>query len=150
MEHDLPLKKLPAILLAAYAALAAAITVHADDRHLVMVAATQSAITAISPVEVRRAYFGVPIVIAGHEVRPLRNHSDPLAREIFLQKTLFMSAAAYERQITMRTFRGGAAPPSYEHLDDLLDALYADGNAITFMSHEIAAGTPGIKIIGEL
>jgi hypothetical protein len=120
----------------------------AEEQRITIVASTGSGIKAISAKEVRRAYLGATIVLDGVEIKPLRNQTDKLAAEVFLQKVLFMSAEAYERQLLARAFRGGSYPKAYESLNDLLAALQKDNSTITFMLYETAINTPGVRIIG--
>jgi hypothetical protein len=122
---------------------------HAEEQRIAIVASTRSGIKAISAKEVRRAYLGASIVLNGIEIKPLLNQTDKLVGEVFLQKVLFMSAEAYERQLLSRTFRGASRPKPYENLTDLLAALKGDDATITFMLYETAINTPDIRIIGN-
>ncbi len=150
MEHGIiPVKNFMAILLGA-CALLATLMVHAEEQRIAVVVSMRSGIKAISAKEVRRAYLGASIVLDGVEIKPLLNQSDKLAGEVFLQKVLFMSADAYERQVLARTFRGGSRPKVYDDFSDLLDALIINNSAITFMLYEKAVNTPGIRIIFSL
>ena len=124
--------------------------VHADEQRIAIVASSGSVITTISAKQVRRAFLGASIVLNGVEARPLLNKSDKLAEEVFLQRIMFMSYDAYERQLISRTFQGGTSPKTYESLSALLTALRSDNAAITFMLYEVAEKTPGIRIIGTL
>lgn len=147
MEHGITaVKNIIAILLAACALLATDM-VHAQEQRMVIVTSTGSSIKAMSTKDVRRAYLGASIVQDGIEIKPLRNQTDKLAEEVFLQRVLFMSAEAYERQLLARAFRGGHRPKAYENLFELLDALKDDNTAITFMLYGTAVTTPGIRII---
>jgi hypothetical protein len=149
MEYGIaPVKNIIAILLAACMLLATSV-VHAEEQRIVIVASEESVIKAISAKEVRRAYLGATIVLDGVEIKPLLNQTDKLAEEVFLQKVLFMSAEAYERQLLARAFRGGNSPKAYEIRNDLLTALQNDNATITFMLYGTAMTTPGIRIIGK-
>lgn len=143
------LKNFIAILLASCVLLAPALG-QAHEQRIVIVTGEGSKINTISAKEVRRAYLGAIIVQNGIEIKPLRNQSDKLAEEVFLQKVLFMSAEAYERQILALTFRGGNILKAYDKLNDLLSVLQNDNTTITFMLFGTAMTTPGIRIIGDL
>lgn len=119
----------------------------AEEHRIVIVASAESGIKSMSIKEVRRAYLGASVVLNGVEVKPLLNQSDKLVAEMFLQKVLFMSADAYERQLISRAFRGESSPKVYNDLADLLAALKTNSMAITFMSYDTAVATPGIRII---
>jgi hypothetical protein len=124
--------------------------VHAEEQRIAIIVNENSDITTITAKEVRRAYLGASIVLNGVETKPLLNLSSKLAEEVFLQKVMFMSAEAYERQLISRTFQGGIRPKAYESLPALLKALNHDNAAISFMLYEEATNTPGIRIIGNL
>jgi hypothetical protein len=138
-----------AILLAVYVLLSAPMA-RAEEQRIAIVVNAESGIKAISAKQVRRAYLGASIVLNGIEVRPLLNQSDQLAVEVFLQRILFMSAEAYERQLIAHSFQGGSRPRAYENMTALLTALHNDNAAITFMLYDTAIKTTGIRIIGKL
>jgi hypothetical protein len=149
MEHDITSVKNIIVNLLAACVLLATSMVHAEEQRIAIVVSAGSGIKAISAKEVRRAYLGAIIVLDGVEIKPLRNQTDKLAEEVFLQKVLFMSAEAYERQLLARAFRGGSTPKAYENLTGLLAALQNDNATVTFMLYETAINTPGIRIIGN-
>ena len=139
------------ILVALCAWLLVGPTADAGEVRLVLVASADSPIASLSPAEVRRLYLGVPITQNGHGITPLRNASDDTVREMFLQRVLFMSAMAYERQISARLYRsGGNRLPEYSSARDLVAALAADRWSVTYMSEKAAAEFSGVKIVGEL
>lgn len=117
---------------------------------LAMVAASTSAIAQLTPAEVRKLYLGVPLQIAGAEVVPMLNVSDPTVKELFLQKVLFTSAQVYERQLLGKQFRNGAKTAQFTDQAALVAALINDPMAVSFMDVNVAKATRGIKIIGDL
>jgi len=142
-------KYIIAILFAACVLLATPV-VHAEEQLVAVVVNAESGITTISAKQVRRAYLGASIVLNGIEIKPLLNETNKLASEVFMQRVMFMSAEAYERQLISRSFQGGIRPKVYEDLPELLSALHKDNAAITFMLYQTAVDTPGIRIIGRL
>lgn len=121
------------------------------ESSLVLVANARSVIKQLSPAEVRKLYLGVPMIVESHRVHPLRNNTDSMVQEMFMQKVMFMSTPAYERQILSQVFRmGGTRPLVYVEMRDLLRALETDPAAVTFLSRELATTRPGLKIVGEL
>lgn len=150
MEHGIAFVKSIIAILFATCVLLATPMAHAEEQRVAIIVNAESDITAISAKEVRRAYLGASIVLNGIEIKPLLNQTDKLADEVFLQKVMFMSAEAYERQLISRTFQGGSRPKAYENLTALLNALHNDNAAITFLLYETAIVTPGIRIIGNL
>ena len=142
-------KHITAILLAACVLLATPMA-RAEEQLVAIVVNAGSGITTISAKQVRRAYLGASIVLNGVEIKPLLNESNKLANEMFLQRIMFMSTEAYERQLISRSFQGGIRPKVYENLPELLSALHKDNAAITFMLYQTAVDIPGIRIIGKL
>ena len=148
MEHGIAFVK--SVIAILFAALLATPMAYAEEQRIAIVVNAESGITTISSKQVRRAYLGASIVLNGTEIKPLLNQTDQLATEVFLQKIMFMSAEAYERQLISRSFQGGIRPRAYENLAALLTALHSDNAAITFMPYETAINTSGIRIIGNL
>jgi hypothetical protein len=148
MEHGFTFVKFITAIL--FAVLLAMPIVHAEEQRIAIIVGAKSSITTISAKEVRRAYLGASIVLNGIETKPLLNLSNKLAEEVFLQKVMFMSADAYERQLISRTFQGGIRPKAYESLPALLKELNNDNAAISFMLYEDATNIPEIRIIGNL
>lgn len=150
MEHGIAfVKYITAILFAACVLLATPL-VRAEEQLVAIVVNAESGITTISAKQVRRAYLGASIVLNGIEIKPLLNETNQMASEVFMQRIMFMSAEAYERQLISRSFQGGVRPKVYEDLPELLSALHKDNAAITFMLYQMAIKTPGIRVIGKL
>lgn len=132
------------------AALAVAPMAFAGDARVVIVAGAQSTIRSIAPADVRRMFLGLPIVVDGAEVAPLCNLADTRTHEVFLQKVLFMSAQAYERRMLGKVYReGGSRLREFESSDALLQALLANPRGVTYMLHDAAVATPGVRIVAE-
>ncbi len=123
----------------------------ADARKLVLVTAETSNVPALSPAQVRRLYLGVAVDVDSHSVVPLRNDSDSLLREVFLQKVVYLSEPMYERALMTRVLAGkGVRPPAYDDQKDLLAVLRATPNAVTYLWQDTATATKGIRIVSEL
>jgi len=150
MVHGVAFVKYIAAILFTACLIQAMPLVHAEEQRIAIVVNSDSGITSITSKEVRRAFLGASIVLKGIEIKPLVNRTDKLAEEVFLQKVLFMSGEAYDRQLIARSFQGVSRPKSYENFTALLTALQNDNAAITFMLYETAAKTPGIRIVGNL
>lgn len=134
----------------ALALLLVALSGAAADGRLVLVASAQSPIGRISVEEERKLYLGIPLLVEGQPVQPIRNNTDPMTEEMFLQKIMFMSSQAYERQILSRVFRsGGSPPPIVTDRSELVRTLLADRMAVTYMLRETAATMRGLKIVTE-
>ena len=123
----------------------------AASERLVLVAGAQSTLPPLSLVEVRKLFLGKPLIKEGMRIEALRNTSDELLQEVFLQKVIFMSERAYERQLLSNVFReGGQRPSAYKELKSLVAELQTRPAALSYMWAGTAQATPGIKIIGEL
>lgn len=122
-----------------------------EDSGLVQVAAINSPISSLTPMEIRKAYLGVAITVNGETVQPLRNTGDPVLEEAFLQKVLFMSRESYDRLLLTKVMHGGGVRPAkYDTEAQLLMALSSNRAAITYMWAEKAAAKPGVKVVAEL
>lgn len=130
--------------------LPASLRAETGEPSLVLVASAHSAIQRLTPDETRKLYLGIPMIVDSQRIRPLRNNADPMVQEMFMQKVMFMSTPAYERQILSRVFRmGGTRPPEYAEVNALIKALERDPAAVTYLPRELAT-RPGLKIVGEL
>lgn len=118
---------------------------------LVLVSSAATPVALLTPAEARKLFLGRPLVKNGVRLEALRNTSDVLLQEVFLQKVVFLSERAYERQLLSTAFReGGERPVAYANPKQLLAALQTRPGALTYMWESTARHTPGIKIIGEL
>lgn len=123
----------------------------AAKQDLVLVAANNTAVTQMSPDEVRRLYIGVPIEVDGYFINPLINATDSLVQEIFMQQVLFMSAEVYMRRNLSFSYRKTEIPAQiYSNLPSLIAALKANRYAVTYMLRSTAITIPELKIIAEL
>jgi len=149
MEHGLPVMRLTLIFLVCIL-FPSCLRAQGPERALVLVANAHSVIQRLSPDETRKLYLGMPMIVDSQRVHPLLNNTDPVLQEMFMQKIMFMSTPAYERQILSRVFRtGGTRPPVYTEMRDLSKALERDPAAVTYLPRDLAAALPGIKIVGE-
>jgi len=123
----------------------------AAPERLVLVTGAHSTIPSLTSVEVRKLFLGKPIIKDGVRIEALRNASDTLLQEVFLQKVIFMSERAYERQLLSNVFReGGHRPSAYKDLKSLAAELQTRPAALSYMWAGTAQATPGIKIVSEL
>ena len=122
-----------------------------DPRRLVLVSGGNSDIPPLAPTQVRKLYLGAPLIVHGKRIEPLRNTSDLLLYEVFLQKIVFMSARNYERQLLSQVFReGGGQPKVFEDTDELTDILRKNPHTVSYMWSDTATGRPGLKVVQEL
>ena len=121
------------------------------QQSLVLVAHISSPVNKITSKQIRKLYFGIPVKINGYSVVPVRNTSDPLVYQMFLQKVIFLSSRDYERQIISRTFkRGGRMPESISELSNVIKTIRLKPNTITFLPAEFADQHDDLKVIKVL
>lgn len=121
-------------------------------RKLVLVTASGSDISRLSPADTRRLFLGVPTAANSNLTpRPLRNATDSMLEEAFLQKVIFMSRDAYERALLTRVMHGGGTRPAvYDSETALINALLADKTTITYMWADSVSARSNLKIVAEL
>ena len=123
----------------------------AASHTLVLVVRADSKVTALDSLTVRKLFLGLPVLIEGTPLHPLRNRSDSQLDPIFLQQIVAMSQSAYDRQILIGVNRQGwLRPVEVNSGSRLIETLYADPNAVTFMWLEDIAHNPKVRVIREL
>ena len=123
----------------------------AGSQSVVLVVRADSPISDLEPVAVRKLFLGVPVLVNSSPLRPIRNRSDSQLDLIFLQEIVAMSQSAYDRQILIGVNRQGWLRP--EELDSnlrILQKLYADPYAVTFMWERDVAHNPQIRVLRVL
>lgn len=126
-------------------------TTLAAERRMVLVCSAQFDLQPLSALEVRRLFLGVPIVKDGRTLEPLRNSTDPVLHEVFLQKIVFLSARNYEYRLISQVFRlGGERPPTFTTMAELINAVRTRPGAVTYMWADTALTLPGIRIVEDL
>ncbi len=122
-----------------------------NPSRVLLVCGIESEIPPLSHTEVRKLFLGLPIDKKGQRLKPLRNASDPLLTEVFLQKVIFMSKRKYEGQLVARVFRlGGVRPKVYKNLDELVDVLQQSPATVSYMWSDQLEQTTNLKSIGVL
>ncbi len=118
---------------------------------VVLVAGENSPIENLSPLECRKAYFGIVVRYDNQIIRPFRNSSDPQINEIFLQSVVAMSEHSYERRLFSLTLKSGRPrPEEFTDQDDLVRALREYPYSVSYMWRSDAERSIGIKIIKVL
>lgn len=130
--------------------LAANVSMAASMRHLVLVSASTD-VPVLSPLELQKLFLGMPISKNNKRLWALRNQSEALLYEVFLQKAVFMSAKTYEHQVLAQVFESGSQrPPVYKDTDKLVEALHNKPFSLSYMW--ISDIKPGhrIRVVQEL
>jgi hypothetical protein len=118
---------------------------------VVLVVGPNSSVTDLDPVTVRKLFLGLPVLINGHPLHPLRNRSDPRLDPIFLQQIVALSQSAYDRQILIGVNRQGwLRPQEVTSKARALEALYSDPAAVTFMWLRDVEHGPKLRVIRVL
>ena len=150
MERRIPVRNRGAqwvLLVAMMSSMAAS---WAEDA-VVLVTVSDGPITDISSLDIRKAYLGISVTIAGSTVRPLRQQDDDRLNLIFLQSVVAMSQKSYERRLLSMMLKFGTPRPSeVDDLEDLIETLVRNPNAIGYMWKSDAESDSRIKTIKVL
>ena len=115
---------------------------------VVLVAGENSPIENLSPLELRKAYFGIVVRYDNQIIRPFRNLSDSQLNRIFLQSVVAMSERLYVRRLFSLTLRSGRPrPKEFTDQDDLVRALRDCPYCISYMWRSDAERLMGIRVI---
>jgi hypothetical protein len=121
------------------------------SQEVVLVVRADSPVVQMDSVSLRKLFLGVPVLVNGKPLHPLRNRSDAPIDEIFFQTIVSMSKESYDRQILIGVNRQGwLRPEEYSRLPDLVAALTADPNAVSYMWQRDVGHNPGIRVIRVL
>jgi len=127
---------------------AAAASAQEHPREVVLVVSSDSPVTSISSLELRKLYLGLPVTLGGALLRPLRNDSDDQLQEIFYQSAMAMSRGAYERQLLSLTLRFGRLNPEILHsTQQVKEVLRQDASAVSYMWHSEVSEEDEIRIV---
>jgi hypothetical protein len=118
---------------------------------VVLVVRADSKVVDLDSVAVRKLFLGLPVLVNGSPLHPLRNRSDEQLDPIFLQQIVAMTQSAYDRAILVGVNRQGSLRPvEVTSASKLLDTLYSDPNAVTFMWLRDVAHDSRIRVIRVL
>jgi hypothetical protein len=121
------------------------------EERLVLVAGAASPVTTLSSSEVHKLFLGLTVAVDGHRLRPLRNDSDALMRQVFFQAVVSMSESVYDRHMLALTLQQGrGAPPALPSTAAVFDELAADPAAISFAWEADAEHDRRIRILRVL
>src|SRR4030081_1704574 len=109
MERCVLLNMRPALLLVLL--LFSGAPAYATTRTLVLVTSADSSVTDLDSITVRKLFLGLPVLIRGGRLHPLRIRSDAELDPIFLQQIVAMSQSTYDRQILNGVNRQGWLRP---------------------------------------
>jgi hypothetical protein len=123
----------------------------ASSQSVVLVVRADSPVSDLDSVTVRKLFLGVPVLIKGRPLHPIRNRSDARLDQIFLQEIAAMSQAAYDREILIGVNRQGWLRPEEQGSQSrVLQRVLSDPNIVSFMWLRDAAHNSQIRVIRVL
>jgi len=121
------------------------------QERMVLVAAQQSPIEALTLLEVRKIYLGVNVTRDGRRVVGIRNLSSPRLNEIFLQNVVGLTESRYETRLISNLVRfGSARPREVRRIPDLREMLRLNPMAVSYLLVDDDASLTGLKILRVL
>jgi hypothetical protein len=115
---------------------------------VVLVVRADSGIFDLDSVTVHKLFLGVPVLINGRPLHPIRNRADERLDQIFLQEIAAMSQSAYDRQILIGVNRQGWQPPvEVDSTARVIDKLLADPSAVSFVWQREVGRDPRIRVL---
>lgn len=124
--------------------------VSAEERRLVLVTGSNTQVSPLDLSQLRRLFLGLPIYISKHRLHPVRNMTDPVMYEVFLQKVIYMSSNIYENQLINRSEKKDFDIYSIFDADNLISNLLSQSGSITYMWEMHARQNKHLKIIQTL
>ena len=107
---------------------------YAGTDSAVLVVRVDSMVVDLDSVTVHKLFLGLPVLINGRPLHPIRNRSDERLDQIFLQEIAAMSQSAYDRQILIGVNRQGwLRPVEEESTSRVIEKLLADPSAVSFV-----------------
>lgn len=123
----------------------------AGSGSVVLVVRADSMVVDLDSVTVHKLFLGVPVLINGRPLHPIRNRSDEQLDQIFLQEIAAMSQSAYDRQTLIGVNRQGwLRPDEEESTSRVIEKLRADPSAVSFVWLRDVAHDPRIRILRVL
>jgi len=118
---------------------------------VVLVTSSDGPIADLSSLDIRKAYLGISVTIAGSTVRPLRQQDDDRLNLIFLQSVIAMSQRSYERRLlSMMIKYGTPRPAEVDDREELIETLARNPYAIGYMWKSDAESDSRIRTIKVL
>jgi hypothetical protein len=118
------------------------------DEQLALIVSTDSRITQLDSLEVRKLFLGLTVTQDGNRLRPVLNETDARVKEIFLQNIVSMSDITYDRSLLRLTLiQGQRRPTAYQDIALLLQAVAGDPGAVSYAWSKDVAHDPRIRIL---
>jgi len=121
------------------------------SRVLVLVVRTDSPVLDLDSVTVRKLFLGIPVLVNGNPLHPIRNRSADHLDEIFLQVIVGMSQSAYDRQILNGVNRQGwQRPVDATSVARVLTDLNEDPQAVAYVWQGDIAHNARVRVVRVL
>ena len=145
-----PVRKLGSQLLLGLAMMLSMTAAWADDT-VVLVTSSESPITDISSLDIRKAYLGISVRIAGSTVRPILQQDDDRLNLIFLQSVIAMSQKSYDRRLLSMMLKFGTPRPGKaDSREALIETLQGNPYAIGYMWKSDAESDARVRTVKVL
>jgi hypothetical protein len=113
--------------------LLAATTPAFAGEQLVLVVSADSKVEQLDSLELRKLFLGLTVTHNGSRLRPVLNETDARVKEIFLQNIVSMSDITYDRRLLrLALIQAQTQPAVYKDIAQLIDAVAADPNAVSY------------------
>ena len=123
----------------------------AGPQQVVLVASAASTLDDLDSLQLRKIYLGFDIKHNGTSIKALRNNTDNLLDDIFLQTVVAMSERAYSRRQLSLTLRQGVPRVAeFSDSEDLFRVLTRNPHSVTYMWRKDAERRQDIKILRVL
>ena len=150
MEYCIPLRK-PGSQPLFVLLMMLSITASWAEDAVVLVTSSDGPIADMGSLDIRKAYLGIAVTIAGGTVRPLRQQEDDRLNLIFLQSVIAMSQKSYERRLlSMMLKYGTPRPAEVDDRNDLIATLERNPHAIGYMWQSDAESDSRVRTIRVL
>jgi hypothetical protein len=121
------------------------------SQEVVLVVRADSPVSELDSVSLRKLFLGIPVLVNGKLLHPVRIRSDPRLDEIFFQLIVAMSKESYDRQILIGVNRQGwLRPVEVDRVAEVVAALSADPNAVSFIWQRDLGHNAGVRVIRVL
>lgn len=122
------------------------------DHSMVLIVNAESSIKKLKPVDLRKIYLGFTVTNGnGRAIHAVTNRSDARLWTIFLQDVMGMSERSYDRRLLSLTLQSGRVQPRvYYNVEQIIEIIKDDKDAIAFVWHEDSIGDENIKVLRVL
>jgi hypothetical protein len=118
---------------------------------LVLIVSADSKVEQLDSLEVRKLFLGLTVTHNGDRLRPVLNEADARVKEIFLQNIVSMSDTTYDHSVLrLALIQGQIKPIAYKDIAQLIKAVIADPNAVSYAWAKDVAHDSRIKILRVL